>query len=102
LRAALRRRDFDVVGINLDADAAEADAFLQKYPVSFPMVRDPALETLAHYDIEGVPTAILLDRNGAVRHRIEGYTDASAERIRDWVFELVREPAGGTCEPVNG
>jgi len=97
LRAALRPRDFDVVGINLDEERSDADAFLERHPVSFPMVRDPRGESLTHFGIHGVPTAILLDRNGAVRHRIEGYTDASASQIRDWVFELVREPARGAC-----
>lgn len=62
-----------VVGVNVDEDPADADAFLHRRPASFDIVRDPKGEIAARYDIPGMPTSLLLDAEGHVIHRHSGF-----------------------------
>jgi thiol-disulfide isomerase/thioredoxin len=97
LRDQLRRQDFEVLAIALDADAETARAFVRAHRVGFPLAWDPVQDSLRAFDIEGVPTTVLLDRAGRVRERIEGFNDAIEARIRDSVHKLMRERSETTC-----
>jgi thiol-disulfide isomerase/thioredoxin len=96
-RATLRRRDFDVVGVSLDETRASAEAFLAAHPVGFRNAWDGARLTQRAFVVDGVPTAILVDRNGRIRERFDGYTQAHDARLRDALQRLIREPADGSC-----
>ncbi len=62
-----------IIAVNLDEDPAEADRFLQKYPVSFKIIRDPQGKLAQEYDIKGMPTALLFDASGKLISRHIGF-----------------------------
>ncbi|MGQ0587051.1 MAG: TlpA family protein disulfide reductase [Gammaproteobacteria bacterium] len=69
-----------IVGVNVDTDARAADAFLKAHPARFAIVRDPEGELPELYRIEGMPSAVLLGRDGSVLHKHAGFRSArSAE-----------------------
>lgn len=65
--------DLVVVGVNLDAEASAADAFLRKHPASFAIVRDPEGTLPELYRIEGMPSSVILGPDGRVLHRHAGF-----------------------------
>lgn len=62
-----------VVGVNVDTDAAAADAFLKKHPAVFDIVRDPDGKLPELYAIEGMPSSVLIAPDGRVLHKHSGF-----------------------------
>ena len=73
---------FTVVAVNVDEETELALEFLERYPVSYPLLLDPEGNTPALYGIKGMPTAYLIDRAGVVRHVHEGFRKSDAEVVR--------------------
>lgn len=65
--------DLAIVGVNVDANAPDADRFLRSHPASFAIVRDPAGALAEKYAIEGMPATVILGADGTVQHRHTGF-----------------------------
>lgn len=65
--------DLVIVGINVDTERAAADKFLAVYPAHFLLVYDPDGELAKTWELEGMPSSVLIDRNGRVVHRETGF-----------------------------
>lgn len=53
-----------IIGVNMDKDPAEADAFLKEYPPKFRILNDPGGELAQEYDVIAMPSSYVFDRNG--------------------------------------
>lgn len=62
-----------VVGVNLDAEPAAADAFLKKHPAAFAIVRDPQGALPERYRVDGMPSSVILGPDGRVLHQHSGF-----------------------------
>lgn len=62
-----------VVGINLDQDPAEADAFLAEYPAEFRIVTDPDGVLARQFNVTAMPSSYVIGRNGEVAKRHLGF-----------------------------
>ena len=67
--------DLVVVGVNVDNERAAAMKFLEKYPASFPLVFDPKGTLAAEYKLEGMPSAVVVDRSGRIAHHHVGFRE---------------------------
>ena len=68
-------KGFKVVGVNLDANMAYSDKFLEKVPAEFQLVFDPQGVSPRLYGVKGMPTSYLIDRSGKVIYRHMGFND---------------------------
>lgn len=93
LQASLPREDFAIVAINVDETRSEAEKFLSAHPVSYTVVLDPAGDVPKAYGLIGMPTSYLLDRNGVVRWRGQGFKSADIDVLRQEIDKLIKEPA---------
>jgi thiol-disulfide isomerase/thioredoxin len=91
LRRDFHSQGFEVVGINVDEDSEDASRFLDRYPVSFPILYDPTGSCPSAFDIPAMPTSYLVDRDGRLRAIHTGHRDGDAERIRRQVIDLISE-----------
>jgi len=82
---------FEMLAINVDEIEQDALDFLEKIPVSYPVVWDPTGDTPSRYQILGMPTAFLVDRNGVVREIHTGFRKSDAKKIRASIMELLSE-----------
>ena len=82
---------FTVLGVNLDENRDQADRLLDKIPVTFPVLFDPQNSTSETYGVDAMPTTVLIDRNGVVRHHHRGYKDGYMDKNEDQVKALVLE-----------
>lgn len=76
MRARYGERGLVIVGINVDAVRTDADRFLRDVPVDFELMFDPAGELARRYEVKGMPTSVVLDRNGNIAQRFIGFRQA--------------------------
>ncbi len=85
-----RAEGFQVIGVSMDDDAAEAKDFLNAHPVSYPIVIGDA-ELAEHLGgVLGLPLSYLIDAQGRVVARYEGETDLPKMEAR--LRELLPRP----------
>jgi peroxiredoxin len=82
-----------VVAINVDQDRKLADAFLGKTPAQFRVEYDPAGTIARKFDVQAMPTSFLIDRQGKVRFRHEGFKEKSRDSREKQIAQLLKEPA---------
>ena len=91
----MHRRHHDqglsVVGLT-DEPGAHVRAHLQRHPVAYTIASD-ARGTLRRYAISGIPTLIVVDRAGKVRHVAQGVDPSAITQLETVVRQLLAEPA---------
>ncbi len=92
VRAArdLKAEGFAVVGVSLDDGDREAKvrAFALQYGVGYPMAFPDAMSQMSA-GLEGIPTTLLIDREGRVAKTYVG--EVSERVLRSDVGELLRD-----------
>ncbi len=66
-------RGLRIISVNLDQEASLADQFLQNHPAGFTVSFDPQGLLAEKFKVVGMPTALLIGRDGIVRSRHIGF-----------------------------
>ncbi len=74
-----------VVGVNLDKNKSDADAFLKKYPANFDVVFDSAGKSAEKYKVKGMPYSIIFDKEGKEVHSHIGFSN---EKSKDYLAQI--------------
>ncbi len=82
---------FTLLGINVDEKQALAEKLLAQIPVSFPILFDPSGSVSKLYNVDAMPTTILIDRDGNLRHLHRAYRPGFEDMYRDQIKALVLE-----------
>jgi thiol-disulfide isomerase/thioredoxin len=92
LHEKLKAQGFEVVGINLDEDKANAEKFLQEFPVGFTVLRD-AKGDLAdkQYIVESMPTSFIIDKKGVVQNVHHGFASGDINELEAKITELLAQ-----------
>ena len=81
-----RSAGFVLLGINIDDDAHRATDVAAKLGLKFPVLLDTDKAVSRLYDLGTMPTTVLIDRDGRVRHihagYLAGYEDMYDKEIR--------------------
>lgn len=91
LRNELKRKGFEVVAVNLDENTEDAKAFLQQFPVSYPVLLDPNGKVPEKYELPGMPTSFMIDKKGNVAKVHVGFKAADMPQIRKDVIKLLKQ-----------
>jgi len=83
-----RHDDFEIVAVNLDELREDAVDFLAVHPVTFPVALDPAGSVPPTFGLVGMPSSYLLDRNGVVRLRYQGFKAKDLKALREQIHKL--------------
>jgi peroxiredoxin len=60
-----KEKDFVFLTISVDYEGEKAvKKFIEKYHYTFPVLLDPRSETLDLYEVKGIPTTIIIDKQG--------------------------------------
>ena len=88
-----RYRDlgFTLVGINVEEDASGMEKFLKDVPVSFTILRDGENKVAKQYGVDGMPSTVIIDRNGVVRYIHRGYKPGEEAQYEQQVKQRVME-----------
>jgi peroxiredoxin len=84
-----KARGLVVIAVNVDEDSAAARAFLEKSPVSFPVLFDPAGASKDRYGAAELPAVYLIDREQKIFASYKGL--AEEERLKKELAPLLKK-----------
>ncbi|MCP5287291.1 MAG: TlpA family protein disulfide reductase [Burkholderiaceae bacterium] len=92
-RLADKYRDIGVVmlAVNVDDDPKKAAAEARKLGINFPVLLDTAKTASKAYQLQAMPTTVLVDRDGKVRHVHQGYRAGYEQTYDEQLRALVKE-----------
>ena len=83
---------FEIIGLSLDKAGKDAvHHFVQSMDIPYPIVMAPD-SVVRDYGVHGLPTTILIDREGKIREKIVGFNTAIVQKMassvefRIWVL----------------
>lgn len=80
-----------VIAINLDAEEALAKAFLEKVPAQIPIIYDPQGKIASDYQLVGMPSSYLIDKEGKIRFSHKGFFSQSKDLYEQELVLLLNE-----------
>jgi len=81
MQAKYGARGLQVVGVNVDANNADARQFLASTPARFTIGFDPQGATPRSYGIKGMPSSVLIGPDGKVLSEHSGFRDADRAEL---------------------
>jgi peroxiredoxin len=82
---------FQLLGINVDENIEDAKKALQKFSITFPVLFDQANSIAELYNVDAMPTTIIIDKDGKIRHLHRGYKSGYEKDYQDQVSALIKE-----------
>ncbi|GAA0764416.1 TlpA family protein disulfide reductase [Ideonella azotifigens] len=82
---------FQLLGVNVDEDPAAAAALAQKLGVKFPVLLDSAKQVSKLYELNSMPSTVLIDRDGKVRFLHRGYRAGVEQTYDQQIRTLLKE-----------
>jgi|GEM_PF-384046 len=80
-----------VLGVNAEADSTSAFKFLDKTSVGFPILLDPEDKVTQLYEVDAMPTTVIIGRNGKIRSRHRGYREGYKALYEQEIKALLKE-----------
>lgn len=71
----------EIIAVNLDSAAADAEKFLAKTPAQFTVVYDSTGSTPSAYGVKGMPTSFLIDSKGQIISQHAGFNSAHKDEL---------------------
>jgi cytochrome c biogenesis protein CcmG/thiol:disulfide interchange protein DsbE len=75
------RQGFAVVAVNVDKTRDLASKFLHEVPADFIVAYDPEGGVAESYQVQGMPSSFIIDRNGQIREAHIGFRDGDTDNI---------------------
>jgi thiol-disulfide isomerase/thioredoxin len=84
---------FEIIAVNIDNSRENMDQFLSKlFPKpAFPIVVDENQKIPSLFDIEAMPTTILIDKKGEIRFRHDGFKESYVDDFNSELTQLLKE-----------
>jgi peroxiredoxin len=86
-----RRAGFVLLGVNVDDNPRNAQDLMAQLGVRFPVLFDAAKQVSGRYDIDAMPSTVLIDRGGVVRYVHRGYQSGVEKEYDGKIRELLRQ-----------
>jgi peroxiredoxin len=82
---------FEILAVNVDDQPEKADVLLNDIEVSFPVLYDTDGKVSELYDVNAMPTTVIIDRNGKQRLLHMGYRKGDEVKYEKAIKLLMRE-----------
>ena len=80
-----------VWGVNVEQENQAGRDFLADLNLSFPIFFDQTNTISKTYQVEAMPTTVIVDRDGKVRYIFRGYKDGYEKKYAKAIKKLIRE-----------
>jgi peroxiredoxin len=82
---------FTIMGVNVDTDSTKANNYLKDMTVTFPIVYDITNSVSKSFNVNAMPTTVIVDRNGNMRFLHQGYRPGYENDYKKEVVQLIKE-----------
>jgi thiol-disulfide isomerase/thioredoxin len=93
LQQTLGPQGFQAIGLNLDENPDDVASFLKKNPINYPVAKADDAVRAAYGGVSAIPQVFLIDRQGRIRERYQGFTPEIADKIKGSAEALLKEGA---------
>lgn len=91
LQSQYKDKGLKIIGVNLDSEPEKADQFLSKVPADFTIAMDPEGKIAELFQVKGMPTSYLIDRQGNLRLQHIGFRQKDTEKLEAKIKNLLDE-----------
>ena len=86
-----KSRGLEILAVSIDAGPKGAiESFMRELKLTFPVVLDPEMEVMRRYKFFALPSSVLIDKQGIVRFKEQGYRNWTDPESRKWLVEILR------------
>lgn len=89
-------KELKVIAINLDQNRDDAIGFLKKLNPKFTVAFDPAGKIAEVYQVKGMPSSYLIDRNGRIVVSHIGFRGSDKEKLESHIEKLISQQHAST------
>lgn len=89
MQGKYENQGFEVVAVNVDQKPEAAAEFLSQIPAAFTVAYDPEGKTPEAYEVMGMPSAYLIDRNGHIHSQHIGFHNDNKETYEAAIRSLL-------------
>lgn len=86
-----KKLGFVILGVNVEEDSSKANGYLRDIRVSFPILYDNTNSTSKLYNVNAMPTTVMIDRNGKMRYLHEGFKSGTEKEYKKEIRKLLKE-----------
>ena len=80
---------FQILAVNLDEDKRDAERFLNRHPVSYPVLLDPDGNSAKAWSVLAMPSSYLIDSEGRLAYIYIGFEVSHMEKIEHDINTLL-------------
>lgn len=82
---------FTLLGVNVEKDGTAGDKIIKELGVKFPILYDSESKVSQAYNVDAMPTTVMIDKSGEIRYVNRGYRAGDEDKYRKQIRELIRE-----------
>jgi peroxiredoxin len=82
---------FELLAVSLDRELSQAADTARSLGLEFPVLHDRGGAVAELYEVDDLPLVVLIDREGAVREVVQGFSRADEDFFVSRVRGLLRE-----------
>lgn len=82
---------FVLYGVNVEEDNTDAKKLIKELGVTFPILYDTESKASSLYNVDAMPTTVVIDKKGAIRFVNRGYKAGDEVKYREQIRELIKE-----------
>ena len=83
--------DFRIIAVNVDEKTADGLTFLERTPVSYPVLADPDGAIGIPWGVRSLPRSFLLDRDGRIVEVYKRFRAGDEARMKERIEALLRQ-----------
>ena len=91
LYAQYRGAGMALLAVNVDEERKNAEAMLRRLELAMPVLFDGDKSVVRLYQVDTMPTTLLVDRDGRVRYVHRGYYSGFEQKYEQQLRELLKE-----------
>lgn len=82
---------FKLLGVNVDEDMNDARQAIDRLKIEFPVLFDSENSVVEMFRVDAMPTTVIIDRDGNIRHLHRGYKPGYEIEYQEQVSALIKE-----------
>lgn len=91
--AALKKDGVAMLAVNVGEEKAAVQRFLKDYPIDFTVLYDLPGESMAQWQLQNLPSTLILDRKGDIAYRVVGEKEWDDPDILQQIRDLAQPKA---------